>query len=126
MLACNGPPVPLHPTASGDAVEGVRFKAWAPWSSLHPSIDVQSPLTFDLVDLSVGHSLDGFRHHVVHPGRRPYDDAPVNAAAAETRRSARFSIRDHTPGPIDVEALRPRPPRPGRPFPPTLDLRNPA
>ncbi len=126
VLTCNGHPVPLHPTAPGEAVAGVRFKAWAPWSSLHPSIDVQSPLTFDLVDTSVGRSLGGFRHHVVHPGGRAWDDAPVNAAAAESRRSARFSIHDHTPGPIDVLALRPPPPHPGRPFPTTLDLRTPA
>ncbi len=126
VLTCNGRVVPLHPTAPGEGVAGVRFKAWAPWSSLHPSIGVQAPLTFDLVDTTTSRSLGGFRYHVVHPGGRAYDDAPVNAAAAEARRSARFSLRHHTPGPIDLAPLRAAGRRPDTPFPVTLDLRAPA
>ncbi len=135
-LTCNGVPVPLRRmastgwgalgTSSADAfVAGVRFRAWAPWSSLHPTMGVHAPLTFDVVDLWNGRSLGGFRYSVSHPGGRSYDDRPVNAVAAESRRAARFSTTGHTPGPIDVDALRAHPawgPTDGE-FPCTLDLR---
>ena len=34
----------------GEFVAGVRFRAWSPPSALHPTIGVQAPLVFDLVD----------------------------------------------------------------------------
>ena len=61
----------------------------------------------------------------MHPGGRAYEDAPVNAAAAEARRSERFEARGHTPGRIDVAGLWPRPAPGEREFPVTLDLRLP-
>ena len=45
-IACNGFEVPLTPTgAFAQRIAGVRFKAWSPPSSLHPSIPAQGPLT---------------------------------------------------------------------------------
>jgi uncharacterized protein (DUF2126 family) len=103
---------------------GVRYKAWQPWSALHPSIEVLSPLTFDVVDLDAGVSLGGATYHVVHPGGRSYDHPPVNANEAEARRAARFEAGRHTAGAIDVARLR----RTAREvasseYPHTLDLR---
>jgi uncharacterized protein (DUF2126 family)/transglutaminase-like putative cysteine protease len=110
LVTCQGVPVPLTALAAGPAADafygGVRFKAWQPWSGLHPSIPVDSPLTFDVVDLASGVSLGGATYHVVHPGGRSYDRPPVNAQAAEARRAARFEAGRHTPGPVDVAALR--------------------
>lgn len=124
VVTCNGVPVPLHPTGTnGVSVAGVRYKAWAPWSALHPTIDAQDRLVFDLVDRWNEKSLGGATYDVSHPGGRAYDDVPVNAVAAEARRASRFSRTSHTPGRIDVAALDEAAARLPREYPRTLDLR---
>ena len=106
VLTGNGRPVPLTPTeTSGEFVAGVRFKAWRPWSSLHPTLGVDAPVTFDLVDRASGLSRGGARYHVVHPGGLDSDQPPVNAREAEVRRGRRFDELGHTTGMIDVAAL---------------------
>jgi uncharacterized protein (DUF2126 family)/transglutaminase-like putative cysteine protease len=106
LLTCNGRPVPLTATGTpGSFVAGVRYKAWNPWSSLHPTLGVDSPLSFDLIDRGSRFSLGGASYHVVHPGGRSYDHPPVNAAEAEARRARRFEAMGHTTGMIDLEAL---------------------
>ncbi|MBC7300777.1 MAG: transglutaminase family protein [Nocardia sp.] len=107
VLTCNGMPVPLLATDKSDVqVAGVRYRAWQPPNSLHPSITVDAPLVFDLVDLATGISRGGCTYHVVHPGGRAYDDAPVNAVAAQSRRNRRFEAAGHTVNPMDPADLR--------------------
>jgi uncharacterized protein (DUF2126 family)/transglutaminase-like putative cysteine protease len=119
IVACNGRMLPLHPTGvPGEYVAAVRFRAWSPWSALHPSIKVQAPLTFDLVDTWSGRAIGGCTYHVVHPGGRSEAGSPVNANAAEARRFARFWAHGHTPGPMTVLKEERNPS-----FPMTLDLR---
>ena len=80
LLTCNGRAVPLAATGTpGGYVAGVRYKAWKPWSSLHHT-DVNSPLSFDLIDRMSRFSLGGATYHVVHPGGRSYAHPPVNAS----------------------------------------------
>ena len=84
LVACNGSPVPLVAAGTpGHYVAGVRYKAWKPWSSLHPTLDLDTPLRFDLIDRASQLSLGGATYHVVHPGGRSYDTPPVNAKEAE-------------------------------------------
>ena len=99
VLSCNGRRVPLHSTGRhGESVAGVRYRAWAPPSALHPTIGVHTPLTFDLIDTWTGRSVGGCTYHVSHPGGLSYNSYPVNAFEAESRRVNRYEGMGHTPG----------------------------
>jgi uncharacterized protein (DUF2126 family)/transglutaminase-like putative cysteine protease len=107
LVTCNGYPVPLLATDTPDIhVGGVRFRAWQPPSALHPSITVDGPLQFELVDLTTATSRGGCTYHIAHPGGRAYDVPPVNAVEAESRRARRFEATGFTPGKLDLSDIR--------------------
>lgn len=100
-ITCNGVKIELSPTGvKGEYVAGVRYKAWEPWSALHPTIGVDTPLVFDVVDMWNKRSIGGCTYFVAHPGGRSYETYPVNSYEAESRRINRFWDFGHTQGEI--------------------------
>lgn len=125
VVTVNGRALPMQSTGTtGEFVAGVRYRAWAPPSALHPTIPAHAPLTFDLVDTWMNRSVAGCQYHVAHPGGRNYVTFPVNAYEAESRRLARFFRMGHSPGRLQVPAATIHVPG-SREFPFTLDLRRP-
>ncbi|MDY0051216.1 MAG: transglutaminase family protein, partial [Aliarcobacter sp.] len=101
VVSCNGVQVPLTKTnVEGEYVSGVRYKAWQPWSALHPTIKVDTPLTFDIIDKWNTRSVGGFNYFVSHPGGRSYDSFPVNSYEAESRRINRYWDFNHSQGEV--------------------------
>ena len=119
QLSVNGRSIPLTPTGrSGQYVIGVRYKAWKPPSSLHPTLNVNAPLVVDVYDTWNKRAIGGCSYHVAHPGGRSPDTFPTNGLAAESRRMARFFPFGHSPGPFE-----PKLSAPSVEHPTTLDLR---
>jgi uncharacterized protein (DUF2126 family)/transglutaminase-like putative cysteine protease len=119
LLVCNRQAVPLAATGvPGEFVGGVRFRAWQPAASLHPTIPVDAPLTFDLYDRWNGRAVAGCTYHVAHPGGRNFEHFPVNANEAESRRLSRFQPFGHSGGSYPEPT-----PHHAREYPGTLDLR---
>jgi uncharacterized protein (DUF2126 family) len=119
LVTFNRQAVPLASTGTnGEFVGGVRFRAWQPAASLHPTIGVDAPLVFDLYDRWNGRAVMGCTYHVAHPGGRNFEHFPVNANEAESRRLSRFQEFGHTDGAYPEPVVQ----RSGE-FPNTLDLR---
>lgn len=119
VLTCNQNYVPLHRTGPyGEFVAGIRFKAWAPPSAMHPTIPIHTPLIFDVIDTWNNRSLGGCTYHVTHPAGRNYETLPINGNEAEARRIARFWNYGHTPG-----SVKPPAKKVNDWYPHTLDLR---
>ncbi|CAA0081227.1 putative protein [BD1-7 clade bacterium] len=141
ILCCNGRRLPLRATGrQGEWVAGVRYRAWQPPSALHPLLEKDIPLVFDVIDSWNGQCIGGCTYHVSHPGGLSYDHFPVNAFEAQSRRGNRFDTLSHTQGVISpsrpMQALRTffphqQTPKPMAPpaeeasaeYPHTLDLR---
>ncbi|MEO5997018.1 MAG: transglutaminase family protein [Chitinophagaceae bacterium] len=99
IIMCNGNRLPLVKTdVKGEFIGGIRYRAWQPPSALHPTIGIDTPLTFDIIDTWNSRSIGGCTYYVAHPGGRSYDRFPVNSYEAESRRGNRFFEQGHTQG----------------------------
>ena len=65
---------------------------------------MDAPLIFDVIDTWNDRSLGGCAYHVSDPGGRSFEDKPVNANVAESRRLTRFEKDQHTPQPVEVRS----------------------
>ena len=103
VLTCNGLKVNLNKTpVKEEFVAGIRYKAWNPYSALHPTIEVDTPLVFDIVDTWNRRSIGGCTYFVAHPGGRSYETYPVNSYEAESRRINRFWEFGHSQGEVET------------------------
>jgi uncharacterized protein (DUF2126 family) len=115
----NGLVLPMRDTGTpGERVAGVRFRAWAPASSLQPHLGIHHPLRIDLWDRWGRRSVGACAYHVWHPEGRAFDAAPLTRFEAAARRAQRFTLEGPLPWP-----WRPGVPRPHPSHPHTLDLR---
>jgi uncharacterized protein (DUF2126 family) len=118
-VVVNGHALPLRTTGTaGEAVGGVRFRAWAPPHSLHPHLGIHHPLVFEVVDTWGRRSLGACEYHVWHPQGRAFEAPPLTRFEAAARRSQRFVRGSPSLHPV---ATRPAPAHPDAPY--TLDLR---
>lgn len=84
VLVCNGRQVPLQPTRTrGRYLAGVRYKAWNPPSSLHPTVPSVHSLVFDLLDARTGEVLGGCTWFPARPGLAGTAAAPAPHAEPE-------------------------------------------
>jgi uncharacterized protein (DUF2126 family)/transglutaminase-like putative cysteine protease len=119
QIACNGFALPMSSTGTmGEYVAGVRYRAWQPPRCLHPTIGVDTPLVFDVIDTWNNISVSGCTYHVSHPGGLSYDTFPVNSYEAESRRVSRFFEFGMRDAPQSIQPVKVQ-----RAHPLTLDLR---
>ena len=122
VVTCNGRRVPLHSTTEpGQAVAAVRYRARRLSTALHPTIPVQTPLVFELIDTWKERSVGRCTYHAGPPDGSVYKTRPTTAMEARDRRLERFQVFPPTPEPISTPAEEENPT-----FPMTLDLRWPA
>jgi uncharacterized protein (DUF2126 family)/transglutaminase-like putative cysteine protease len=101
VVTCNGRRVPLQLNReAGTAVAGVRFRARSLSATLHPTVPVHAPLTFNLIDCWKNRSIGQCSYHVSPPDGHLYTARPVNVAEAEIRRRERFQVTGPAPGPL--------------------------
>ncbi|HEY5955455.1 MAG TPA: transglutaminase family protein [Polyangiaceae bacterium] len=119
IVSIFGRPLPLVSTGrAGQFAAAVRYKAWKPPSSLHPTLAVNAPLVIDLYDSWSERAIGGCAYHVSHPGGMAFDRFPTNGLVAESRRMARFLPFGYRPGAYEL-AVTER----SLEYPITLDLR---
>ena len=84
VLECNGERVPLRTTGVvGEAVSAVRFKAWNPPATLHPTTLPIPALVFDLIDTWNGRVVGGCTYYPARPGGWGVQGTPLLGARPE-------------------------------------------
>lgn len=119
VVLVNGRALPMRTTANaGEAVGGVRFRAWAPPHALHAHLGIHHPIRIDVLDTWARRSMGGGSYHVWHPEGRSFQAPPLTRFEAAARRAQRFTIDGPQPWPVDKLPLGAHPDMPY-----TTDLR---
>ena len=119
VVLVNGRALPMRTTAiAGEAVGGVRFRAWAPPHALHAHLGIHHPIRIDVLDTWARRSMGGGSYHVWHPEGRSFQAPPLTRFEAAARRAQRFTIDGPQPWPVDKLPLGAHPDMPY-----TTDLR---
>jgi uncharacterized protein (DUF2126 family) len=122
VVTCNGRRVPTHPIdESGQMIAGIRYRARKLSATLHPTIPVHAPLTFDLIDTWRECVIGRCVYYAGPPDGSSYTARPVNASQARERRLQRFQVSEPPSGSIHAPQAESNPI-----FSSTLDLRWPA
>jgi uncharacterized protein (DUF2126 family) len=122
VVSCNGRRVPLTSTGiEGEAIAGIRYRARRLAATLHPTIPIHTPLTFDLIDTWKNRSIARCTYYSAPPDGAIYTARPRDAKEAKARKLQRFVVSEPpaAPMPAPKEEVNPI-------FPMTLDLRFPA
>jgi uncharacterized protein (DUF2126 family) len=91
---------------------GLRYRAFEPWTGLHPTIRAQGPIVLTLLPPAASCALR-LTLHDWHPGGEPYDGLPPAIDEAKRRTAERFVaeqlVIDEVPDPLapPAEALTP-------------------
>jgi uncharacterized protein (DUF2126 family) len=113
VVTVNGRAIPMRATSvAGEAVAGVRFRAWAPPHALHAHLGIHHPIRIDVVDMWGKRSLGGASYHVWHPEGRAFLAPPLTRFEASARRAQRFTIDGPLPAPVTTRALGAHPDMP--------------
>jgi uncharacterized protein (DUF2126 family) len=119
VLTCNGCRVPLHATeVPEEQIAGIRYRARRLAATLHPTIPIHSPLTFDLIDTWKERSVGGCIYYAGPPDGSVHPSRPLNASEAMRRRRERLVVSV----PDNASMVVP-PKEQNSVFPMTLDLR---
>jgi uncharacterized protein (DUF2126 family)/transglutaminase-like putative cysteine protease len=121
LVMCNGRKLPMRPTGRpGEMIAGLRYRARQLSASLHPTVPVNVPLVFELVDIQKAQMVGRCTYHATALDGQVYPNRPASAAAAKMRSDARFVVSSPDDGPITIP-----PDEINTSFPGTLDLRMP-
>ena len=93
VLTSNGCRVPLHATDLPEVqIAAIRYRARKLAATLHPTIPIHSPLTFDLIDTWKERSVGGCIYYGGPPDGSVHTSRPLNASEAMRRRRERFVV----------------------------------
>jgi uncharacterized protein (DUF2126 family) len=96
QLLANGWRVPLRAESDADGpvfIMGLRFRAFVPWSGLHPGLGAQGPVVLTLIPPAGDRALRVTLHDW-QPQRKPYDGLPDSLEEARRRTAERFVVEE--------------------------------
>jgi uncharacterized protein (DUF2126 family) len=99
QLLANGYQLPLRREQDDSGpvfILGLRYRAFVPWTGLHPGIGAQGPIVLDLLPPGAQRGLRVTLHDW-QPQGKPYDGLPDSLAEAKRRIAERFVAEHITP-----------------------------